>query len=85
MPTSKLELCINIAASLMKSGPLTSEQLASLLEVNTFSLKQQLTFLIDQEMIKKEEAKPNSTYIIDVRGIRILKFFKILPSTRIEI
>ena len=85
MPTSKLELCINIAASLMESGPLTLEQLASRLEVKSFSLKQQLRFLVDQGMIKKEDNKPNATYSIAMRGIRVLKFFKVLNSTKIAV
>jgi len=83
MPTSKLELCINIAGSLMESSPLTLEQLAVRLEVNLFPLKQQLRFLVDQGMITKEDTKPNATYSIATRGIRVLKVFKVLPSTKI--
>ena len=83
MPNSKLELCINIAGSLMESGPITLEELALRLEVNSFSLKQQLGFLVDQGMITKEDTKPNATYSIATRGIRVLKVFKVLPSTKI--
>jgi predicted transcriptional regulator len=84
MPTSKLELCIDIATSLMESGPLTLEQLTSVLETNSPSLERQLEFLVNQEMVKKEDTEPNVTYTIAMRGIRILKFFKVLPSTMIE-
>jgi len=84
MPTSKLELCIDIVTSLTESGPLTLEQLTSLLEANSLSLEKQLGFLVDQEMVKKENTGQNVTYTIAMRGIKVLKFFKVLPSTKIE-
>jgi predicted transcriptional regulator len=84
MPTSKLELCIDIVKSLMESGPQTLEQLMSLLEVNSPSLEKQLEFLVYQEMVKREETGPNITYTVALRGIRVLTFFKVLPSTKIE-
>ena len=84
MPTSKLELCIDIANSLMESGPLTLEQLTLLVKAKSPSLEKQLEFLVDQEMVKKEDTEPNITYTIAMRGIRVLKFFKVLPSTKIE-
>jgi predicted transcriptional regulator len=85
MPSSKLELCIDIVKSLIESGPLTLEQLTLLLEANSPLLEKQLGFLVDQEMVKKEDAGPNVTYTVAMRGIRVLKFFKVLPSTRIEV
>jgi len=84
MPT-KLELCIDIADSLWKCGPLTAEQLTSRLEVNSLLLEQQLEFLVGQEMVKKEETGLSVTYIIAGRGIMVLEFFKVLPSTRIAV
>jgi predicted transcriptional regulator len=85
MPSSKLELCIGIVKSLIESGPLTVEQLTILLKANPPSLDKQLGFLIDQEMVKKEDAGLNATYTVAMRGIKVLKFFKVLPSTRIEV
>jgi predicted transcriptional regulator len=85
MPSSKLELCIDIIKSLTESGPLTVDQLTLFLEANSPSLEKQLGFLVDQEMVKKEGAGLNVTYTVAMRGIRVLKFFKVLPSTRIEV
>ena len=84
MPTSKLEMYLNIVKSLMESGPQTLDQIYSLLNVNqTASLKQRLDFLADQGMIKEKEGSPKVTYIISARGIGVLKFFRVVPSKRL--
>lgn len=80
MLTSKLELCINIAKSLIEFGPQTIEQLVMHLEVNPISLQRQLGFLVFQNIIKKENAGLSITYVIAAKGFKILEFLKVLPS-----
>ena len=80
MFTSKLELCINIAKSLVEYGPQTTEQLVTRLEVNPTLLQRQVGFLVFQDMIKKENSGLSITYVIAAKGVKILEFLKVLPS-----
>jgi len=80
LSTSKLELCINIAQLLTESGPQTTEQLKARLEINSNLLHRQLKFLVLQNVIKIENTGPSIAYRIASRGIKILEFFKVLPS-----
>jgi|GEM_PF-2309797 hypothetical protein len=79
MAISKLEEYIKIIKSIMESGPLTFEQLTLLLRGNALSLKKALGFLVDQEMVKANNADQKVTYALAPRGIGILSFFRLLP------
>ncbi len=80
---SKLKLYINIAKAIAESGPLTLNELTSLLKVNPSLLEQPLNFLVREGMISEKDASPTPTYSIAKRGVRVLRYFKVLPSIKI--
>lgn len=83
MPPSTLKLYIDIAKTLMKHGPLTTQDLSLSLKVNTSSLKERINFLINEKLIKEKDRDSSATYIITKRGTEILKFFNAQPSIKI--
>ena len=85
MPSSKLKQYVDTIKLLMKSDPLTFKQITALSRVNSSALKKQLKFLVNEGIIKKKDTNPDTTYIVTMKGIRILKYFKVLPSVKIAI
>jgi predicted transcriptional regulator len=83
MPPSTLKLYIDIAKTLMKHGPLNTQDLSSSLKVNSSSLKERINFLINEKLIREKDRDSSVTYIITKRGTDILKFFNVQPSIKI--
>ncbi|MGO8807457.1 MAG: winged helix-turn-helix transcriptional regulator [Candidatus Bathyarchaeia archaeon] len=82
MPSSKLELYIDIAKTLMAHGPLSVDELAQFLKSNPSSLKERVSFLIDQGLIRETEYNSIISYTITNQGTKILRFFKVQPLTK---
>jgi len=79
MPTSKLEHYIFITKHLLESGPQTFEAISSIIgNLHNVSLKQDLNFLLSIGSI--EEITTDKTYSIANSGIKLLHFFKVMPS-----
>jgi len=82
MPSSKLELYIDIAKTLMARGPLSVNELAQFLKSNPSLLKERVRFLIDQGLIKEDEHNSIISYTITNQGTKILRFFNVQPLTK---
>ena len=85
MQHNSLRLYIDIAKTLMEYGSLNVNALSSFLKVNPSSLKERLTFLINQKLIKEKGRNTNTTYIITQRGTDLLKFFNVQPLIKVKI
>jgi hypothetical protein len=81
MSNNKLEHYVNIAKLLLENGPQTISQLKLFLKnPDNASLKRELDFLVENEIIIKQ-SKDNVTqrYSIAPSGIDILNFFNVIP------
>ncbi len=85
MPPAPLKLYIDIVKTLMDHGPLNIRGLKSFLKVDMPSLKEHVSFLADQGIVREEAENPIATYIITKRGSELLKFFKIQTSLEMRV
>jgi predicted transcriptional regulator len=83
MPSSTLKLYIDIAKTLMNQD-LTAQDLSSFLKVNSSSLKELMSFLIDERLIREKESNSTVTYTLTKRGTRILEFFNVPPLIKLR-
>jgi hypothetical protein len=82
MPASLLMQYMEIIQLLNEYGPQTINQMSSSLRnLNPLVLKQALDFLSDSKIITGETTGSNASYVIAERGVGVLAFFKVKPST----
>jgi predicted transcriptional regulator len=84
MPSSTLKLYIDIAKTLMNQD-LTAQDLSSFLKVNSSSLTELMSFLIDERLIREKDSNSIVTYTLTKRGTRILEFFNVPPLIKLRI
>jgi predicted transcriptional regulator len=83
MPRSKLEVYIDIAKSLVEYGPLSLEEIASIIEIEADLLKQHTDVLIKQKIVQeKKNNNQDMLYEITEHGVKIIKFFKIVTAKK---
>ncbi len=83
MPRSKLEVYIDVAKSLMEYGPLSLEEIASIIEIEADLLKRHTDVLIKQEIVQeKKNNNQDLLYEITEHGVKIIKFFKIVTAKK---
>ncbi len=85
MPATSLKLYIDIIKTLMEHGPLSIRELKPFLKVDMVSLKEHMSFLADQGIIREKAGNLIATYVITKRGSEILKFFKIQTSIEMRV
>lgn len=81
MRRSKLEIHIDILKVLARHGPLKLTHIMYKANVNCSVLKQYLSFLIQQKVVKeqavrKKGSRTRTVYAITERGKDVLKYFK---------
>jgi predicted transcriptional regulator len=86
---SKLEMYVDILNSLAQRGPLKLTHVMYNANVNCSILKEQLEFLIRQELVEEKKlGKSRVAYAITERGVTVLKHFRefkqILPIAEEE-
>ena len=84
MRRSKLEMYIAILNVLANKGPLKLTHIMYKANVNCSLLKEDLEFLIKQNLVEKRIiTKKHTIYAVTQRGINVLKYFreitKVLP------
>ena len=84
MPSSTLKLYIDIAKTLMNQD-LTAQDLSLFLKVNSSSLKELMSFLMDERLIREKESNSTVTYTLTKRGTRILEYFNVPPLIKLKI
>ena len=84
MPPSTLKMYIDVAKTLMNQD-LTAQDLSSFLKVNSASLKELTSFLIDERLIREKDSNSIVTYALTKRGTRILEFFNVSPLIKLRI
>ncbi|NIR86184.1 hypothetical protein GWO13_00895 [Candidatus Bathyarchaeota archaeon] len=85
MRRSKLEMYIDILKVLARHGPLKLTHIMYKANVNCSVLKQDLNFLIQQNLVEKQKlhkkrSKKRVVYAVTERGRTVLKYFKELDS-----
>ncbi len=84
MPASELTIYLDIVKALVKSGPLTSNQISLLLgDKHPRAFKKRLDFLVKNGMIKEEKMAGGAIYLFAEKGIRLLQYFRVLPPSKL--
>jgi DNA-binding HxlR family transcriptional regulator len=82
MPTSLLMEYVEIPKLLMKYGPQSISQIkSSTRNLNPQYLEHNLNFLLENKIITQEKTGVDLIYSITERGIGLLDFFKVKPSS----
>jgi len=78
---SKLEMYVDILKVLAHKGPLKLTHIMYKANVNCSVLKENLEYLLDQNLVEEEFAKKQKiVYAVTQRGISVLKYFKELEQ-----
>ena len=81
MRRSQLEMCIDILKVLACKGPIKLASILSNSNVNCSILKEQLSFLIKQDLVEERKAgKRSKLFAVTQRGINVLTYFRELPE-----
>jgi predicted transcriptional regulator len=79
MQHSTLQLYIDIIKTLIEHPHLSMPELARFLNVKPPLLKEPISFLTDQTMIKEKQSNSIVSYTTTKKGTEILRFFEMQP------
>ena len=81
MRRSKLEMYVDILSVLARRGPLKLTHVMYKANVNCSVLREQLDFLIKQNLVEERTIKKGRTvFAVTQRGINVLKYFRELTQ-----
>ena len=77
MRRSKMEMYLDIIRTLAQKGPLKLTHIMYKANVNCSVLKEQLDFLIQQELVQEKTVKKERiVYELTEKGLNVLKYFR---------